>query len=293
MDALNNSVAAVTPHLDESITVRDAAASALCALGEILIEDKEFMGIALPKNQSVLIEGITNNILDTMSHTTLDTVDENMLMIFGTVGDELMPEHKRHDDFDPDHNTHSGNSGLLITMEELKANKDDTDPQALLKQALEIFGNNSEITSMINEMLAEHIAASMPQDINIDKDTIKEILNNSDIDLSKIDITNITKEDIKDIITSGDITLDDTTLDSIRDYLGDDSITKEDVDKFLEDGNIDDHIDLGDIDLDNIDFNDIDISNIDIYSVDFSALSPEQIEALRATHGDIIDEFLN
>lgn len=293
MDALNNSVAAVTPHLDESITVRDAAASALCALGEILIEDKEFMGIALPKNQSVLIEGITNNILDTMSHTTLDTVDENMLMIFGTVGDELMPEHKRHDDFDPDHNTHSGNSGLLITMEELKANKDDTDPQALLKQALEIFGNNSEITSMINEMLAEHIAASMPQDINIDKDTIKEILNNSDIDLSKIDITNITKEDIKDIITSGDITLDDTTLDSIRDYLGDDSITKEDVDKFLEDGNIDDHIDLGDIDLDNIDFNDIDISNIDIYSVDFSTLSPEQIEALRATHGDIIDEFLN
>lgn len=294
MDALNNSVAAVTPHLDESITVRDAAASALCALGEILIEDHEFMGIALPENQNVLFEGITNNILETMAHTTLNSVDENMTMIFGNISNELMPEHKRHNVSAPECNpdVHYGKEGLLLTMDHMKSDK-NADTQAMLKQALEIFKDSPEMTSMINEMLADYIASQIPTDANIGADAIKDILDNANIDLSKIDITNITKDDIKDIISSSDVVLDESTLDSIRDYLGDDSITKEDVDKFLEDGNIDDNIDLGDIDLDNIDFNDIDISNIDIYSVDFSTLSPEQIEALRAIHGDIIDEFLD
>lgn len=321
MDALSNSVASVTPHLGESITVKDAVASALCALGEILIEDKEFMGIALPTNQNMLVEGITNNILDTLSHTTLNTVNDNMIMLFGTVSDELMPEHKRHNVLDPGYSLgeYDGSSGLLTTMEELKSNS--SDPQAMLNKALALFGNNPEITNMINEMLAEYIAASMPEDIDIGKDTIKEILDNSDLDLSEIDITNITKEDIKDIVTSGDIVLDENTLDAIRDYLGDDSITKEDVDKFLQDGNLGDHfgdvdlgdidlgdvdlgdidlgdvdlgdVDLGDVDLGDVDLGDVDLSDIDINSIDFTTLTPEQIDALRAKYGDIVDIYLN
>jgi len=307
MDALNNSVAAVTPHLEESITVKDAAASALCALGEILIEDHQFMGIALPQNQNVLFEGITNNILDTMAHTTLDSVNANMTMIFGNISNELMPEHKRHNasapECDPD--VHYGKDGLLLTMDHMKSDK-NTDTQAMLKQALEIFKDNPKMTVMINEMLADYIASQIPTDANIGADAIKDILDNANIDLSKIDITNITKDDIKDIISSGDIVLDESTLESIKDYLGNDSITKEDIDNFLGDGNNDTplgdvdlgdvdlgDVDLGDVDLGDVDLGEIDISNIDISTVDFSTLTPEQIDALRAKYGNMIDIFLN
>lgn len=318
MEALSNSVAAITPHLDESLTVRDVAACALSALGEILIEDHEFMGISLPASENAIIEQATNSVLDTMAHTTLDTVDENITMIFGVVGDEYLPESKRHNVFDPGYaaNDYEGKAGLLTTVEKLKTSDN---PQAILQQALGIFGDNADMSNMINDMIAEYIAASMPEDVALGKDTIKEILDNSNIDLSEIDITNISKEDIGEIITSGDLVLDDATMDAIRKYLGNDNITKEDVDNFLNNGgDITDHlgdiipggndtpsgdidlgdvdlgdIDLGDVDLGDVDLGDIDLSDIDINSIDFTTITPEQLEALRAKYGDILDIYLN
>lgn len=318
MDALNNSVASVALHLEESITVKDAAASALAALGEILIEDGQFMGIALPKNSNALVEGITNNVLDTMSHTTLDTVEENMIMIFGTVGDDLLPEHERHDVLDPLYATgaYDGKAGLLVTMNNMKNNK-ELSQQDMLKQALEIFEGNAEMTTMINDMLADYIADQIPEDVGIGKDVIKDILDNSDIDITEIDLGSLSKEDILGMVTSGDIVIDDETLKDIQAALGNDNITKEDIDNFLENGGLGDvdlgdvdlgdidlgdvdlgDVDLGDVDLGDVDLGDIDISNISLDdiilgNVDVDDLDPAIIDALRAQYGDIVDMYLN
>ena len=313
MDALSNSVAAVTPHLNESLLVKDAAACALSALGEILIEDGKFMGITLPQNENAVVNEITHNVLDTMAHTTLDSVEENMTMLFGVVGDDLLPEQKRHDV--------SGKEGLLVAVDHMKSAA--LAPQEMLKQALVLFDGNEEMTAVLNNALSEYLKEQIPDDLGIDKDVVGDIISSvvgdSNIDISNIDLNNISKENILDLIEENNITLDETTLEYIQGILGKD-VTMEDVDNFLgntdseETGDVDlgdvdlgdvdlGDIDLGDVDLGDIDLGDIsiedveniDISDIDIYSLDPSALKeldPAVIDALRAKYGGIIDTLL-
>jgi hypothetical protein len=113
------------------------------------------------------------------------------------------------------------------------------------------------------------------------------------------------------MIANGDIVLNDATMDAIKDYLGNDSITKEDIDNFLNgSGNITDilgentssetddtadtgsvdigDIDLGDIDLGDVDLDNFDINNIDINTVDISKLTPEQIDMLMEKYGHLL-----
>ena len=306
MDALSNSVAAVTPHLGESITVKDAATCALSALGQILIEDGQFMGFTLPQSENALVDGITHNILDTMSHTTLDSVNENMTMLFGTVGDELMPEHKRHSELDPlyDTGTYDGKDGLLKTVDHMKNN--NLSQEEMLKQALNIFEGNAEITEMINTMLADYIADQIPEHIGIDKDIIKDILDNSDIDITEIDINNLTQEDILGMIKDNDIVIDDSTLEEIKDALGNDNITEDDINDFLENGNLGDidlgDIDLGDlgktddtteIDLGDIDLGDVDLGDVDLGDIDLGDIDLDDLDSLKDKYGDLFNSYLN
>lgn len=308
MDALSNSVAAVTPHLGESLLVKDAAASALSALGEILMEDGAFMGMTLPQNQNAIVDEITHSVLDTMAHTTLDSVEDNMKMLFGTVGDDLLPEAKRHHDG----MEHKNKEGLLVAVDHMKS--DNLSPVEMLKQALTLFEGNAEMTQLLNDKLKEYLADQIPDDLGIDKDVvgdiITDILGDSDIDLSEIDLSNLSKDNIMDIIKDNNITIDESTLESLQGLIGSGDIDIGDIDigdigGLLGEGegdvNIEDILgseDLGDVDLGDIDVEDIegledvDISNIDIYNINPDDLTPEIIEALRNKYGSIVDMFI-
>lgn len=290
-DLLCNSMAAITPHLDESLTLKYAVTHVLRSLGNILIEERQFMGISLPEAQDELTESIINDILETIANTTLENVKENMILLFGTLDNELLPGSASDEG-------NTSQVGLIAALIDLQTNYND-DKQAMLQQALKLFGNNPQISSMINELLADYIVSILPSDVEIESDAIKEILDNSTIDFSDIDITNVTQEDVKNIIENNDIEINEDVLDSIRDYLGDDSITEDDVKDYLssivsgdnsgdDNSTGDDNVDISDIDISGIDISDIDISGIDIDS-----LTPEQIAELQEAYGDLINDYLN
>ena len=298
METLSNAVAAVTPHLNESLFVKDVVASTLSALGQILLEDGQFMGIALPQNQNPIVDEITHSVLDTMAHTNMDSVEENMTMLFGVVGDEYLPEAKHHDARQKE--------GLLVAVEHMQS--DDLAPQEMLQKALTLFEGNDEMTTLLNNSISDYLKDQIPDDLGIDKEVVSDIISSvvgdSNIDISNIDLNNISKENILDLIEENNITLDETTLEYIQGILGKD-VTMEDVDSFL--GNTDSEetgdVDLGDVDLGDIDLGDIsiedveniDISNIDIYNLtpdDVKNLDPAVIDALREKYGPIVDRFL-
>lgn len=111
-DALIQAASAVIPYLEESVTVRFAAADLVSAMGKTLQNGDSFFGLSLPDSDDPLAKSIMNDLVNALAHTTADTVKDNMITLFG------MPTIL----YDPDAHYHLPESaGLLAAMIEMDA----------------------------------------------------------------------------------------------------------------------------------------------------------------------------
>ena len=165
IDAIANAAAAVTPHLHESTSVCHLAADALYLVGVAFRDNGEFMGIQLPESDNAILTSIVNNLVDTLSHTTPATVEDNMISLFGRseihYGDDL-------DNLDV-----SINKGLLASM--TKLDKDDP-MKSLADESL-----SDAVSTAINNMADNENMSEVLTDI---KDFAVDIINSSEINLS-------------------------------------------------------------------------------------------------------------
>ena len=165
IDAFTNAAAAVAPHLGESVAIKHLAADALHAVGVAFRDHGSFMSIELPKTDNAILTSIVNNLVDTLSKTTPESVADNMTSLFGKnaikYGVELLPEDT------------SINKGLLSSM--AKLDKDDPmkslEDEALSGAVSEAIGNLADNDNM----------SGVLSDI---KDFAVDIIKESDIDLS-------------------------------------------------------------------------------------------------------------
>lgn len=165
IDAITNAAAAVTPHLHESTSVCHIAADALYLVGVAFRDNGEFMGIELPESDNAILTSIVNNLVDTLSHTTPATVEDNMTSLFGKseihFGDSL-------DGLDV-----AVNKGLLASM--TKLDKDDP-MKSLADESL-----SDAVSTAINNMADNENMSEVLTDI---KDFAVDIINSSEINLS-------------------------------------------------------------------------------------------------------------
>ena len=92
---LCNTASAVTLHLDNSPTVKYVAACAVNAVGKIMREKGEFMGVCFAQTNSQVADEMLSDILAQTTQTTTENVKENMSLVFGTLNSNLLPKHKR------------------------------------------------------------------------------------------------------------------------------------------------------------------------------------------------------
>lgn len=163
LDALTNAAAAVAPHLHDSSTIAHIAADALCIIGTSFHDNGSFMGIELPASENQILTSLVNNLVDTLSHTTVENAEANLISLFGKneiVFGENIPTDA------------SSNHGLLATM--MKLDKDDP------MKSLEDEKLSSAVSEVIESLAENESMSNVVTDI---KDFAVDIIEQSDVDL--------------------------------------------------------------------------------------------------------------
>ena len=163
IDAIANTAAAITPHISESSAVRHITADALYLLGVAFRDDGEFMGFTLPEADNAILNSIIKNLIDTLSKTTAENVEANMVSLFGRTVIA----------YGTDFGDISVNQGLLASMFKL-------DPEDPMK-SLEDEALSGAVSSAINNLSDNENMSEVLTDI---KDFAVDIMNSSEIDLS-------------------------------------------------------------------------------------------------------------
>lgn len=163
LDAFTNAAAAIAPHLHDSSTLAHIAADALCIIGTAFHENGSFMGIELPASENKILTSLVNNLVDTLSHTTVENAEANLISLFGqneiVFGEEISTDI-------------SSNHGLLATM--MKLDKDDP------MKSLEDEKLSSAVSDVIESLAENESMSGVVTDI---KDFAVDIIEQSDVDL--------------------------------------------------------------------------------------------------------------
>lgn len=165
-DALTNAASTVIPHLDEASTIKIASADLLRAMGITLQEKGSVFGIEMPASEDPLLKSMINNLVDSLAHTTPDTVKANMVTLFNTPSISYDPVAEEKP-------VVSSNKGLLSTMSKL----DKDDPSMSLE--------NEELSSALAESLG-NVADNSAMDavMNDVRDYTVDMISQKDVDFA-------------------------------------------------------------------------------------------------------------
>ncbi len=182
---LNNASATVTLHLENSPTIKRTAACVVSALGEILREDGEFMGMGFAPTNNFILDSLISMAIGSVADTDYENVNNNMMLLFGTYDAELLPEHKRSNfemHFPASGYVGKEQKGLLLIIYELEFNSlDDLIGNEDLQNIINQFSGLLDPDSDNTENTPDH---SDHHELDIPPSVIEEFIESAHGDVS-------------------------------------------------------------------------------------------------------------
>jgi hypothetical protein len=211
---LNNASATVTLHLENSPTIKRTAACVVSALGEILREDGEFMGMGFAPTNNFILDSLISMAISSVADTDYENVNNNMMLLFGTYDAELLPEHKRSNfemHFPASGYVGKEQKGLLLIIYELEFNSLDDlvgneDLQNIINQFSGLLAPDSDHTENTPDHSDHH-------ELDIPPSVIEEFIESAHGDVSV--------SGLKEFLNSMGYNPTDEEMDAIvKQYLG-------------------------------------------------------------------------
>ncbi len=161
-DALFNAASALIPHLEKSMTLKEIVAALMRTSGGILEDQGEFMGFRFPQAKDRVVQAVIDQIIHTLSATTLESVSANMTTLFDAPSIFYVPDAK--EPYVPE------NRGLLKAVSQLQSNihisEMSQESAAALHHAVSLVADNSFMSNSLEEI---HLhAIELIEENNID-----------------------------------------------------------------------------------------------------------------------------
>lgn len=131
IDALTNAGAILELYVDDSEFVKELATGAISAVGTVLSENHTIFGVQLASPEDTGISAIMDSFIETISHTTPETLKANLVTLFGKPSYDLLPKDKvdTKEELDYAHINEKGyhNAGIISAFTHLSTLHGDED----------------------------------------------------------------------------------------------------------------------------------------------------------------------
>lgn len=164
IDAITNAGAILELYVDDSDFIKELASDAISAVGTVLSENHSIFGVELVSTEDNGISNIMDSFIETISHTTPQTLKANLVTLFGKPSYDLLPQDKvdTEEELDYTHVDAKGyhNAGIISAFTHLNAlqSGENVDEQTKKKGEQAIAGafatmaGNAAMDSVFNDI---------------------------------------------------------------------------------------------------------------------------------------------
>lgn len=169
-DAIANAGAILSLYVDDSCFVKELATDSLRAVGVTLVNNHSIFGMEILPSEDKAFDSIINTFMDTIAHTTVETVKDNLVTLFGKPNGDLLPSDKMdtYDALDNAHITADGyhNAGIFSAFTHMNVEDTAEGSTSVLAGAFATMAD-SESMSLVFEEVSQYTSNIISQNSGV------------------------------------------------------------------------------------------------------------------------------